>query len=44
MGLLPDYPNVYACTQTLWKITPDFDKVFRDILLADPKVCVCVLR
>ena len=46
LGLLPDLPHVYACTQTLWKITPDFDEVFRQILLKDPKVplCVCVCR
>eukprot|EP00123_Amoebidium_parasiticum_P000125 comp10318_c0_seq1/m.5119 comp10318_c0_seq1/g.5119 ORF comp10318_c0_seq1/g.5119 comp10318_c0_seq1/m.5119 type:complete len:699 (-) comp10318_c0_seq1:691-2787(-) len=37
LGLLEGYPNVYSCTQTLWKITPDFDEVFRQILLKDPK-------
>eukprot|EP00735_Rhodelphis_limneticus_P014055 TRINITY_DN8035_c0_g1::TRINITY_DN8035_c0_g1_i1::g.20165::m.20165 TRINITY_DN8035_c0_g1::TRINITY_DN8035_c0_g1_i1::g.20165 ORF type:complete len:693 (-),score=193.62,sp/Q9M8Y0/SEC_ARATH/27.88/1e-24,Glyco_transf_41/PF13844.1/0.00031,Glyco_transf_41/PF13844.1/1.5e-26,TPR_11/PF13414.1/2.6e+02,TPR_11/PF13414.1/5.5e+03,TPR_11/PF13414.1/7.8e-08,TPR_12/PF13424.1/7.2e+03,TPR_12/PF13424.1/0.023,TPR_12/PF13424.1/0.45,TPR_2/PF07719.12/88,TPR_2/PF07719.12/1.6e+03,TPR_2/PF07719.12/1.4,TPR_2/PF07719.12/3.2,TPR_1 len=33
---LPLDKNVYLCVQTLYKITPDFDHVFAEILRRDP--------
>lgn len=32
----PGVTRVYTCPQTLFKLTPDFDDVFKDVLLADP--------
>ncbi len=34
---LPEKGNLYLCPQMLYKIHPDFDEYFKDILAADPK-------
>eukprot|EP00808_Paulinella_micropora_P001755 g39210.t1 len=33
----PEQAHIYYCPQTLHKLTPEFDAVFRDILERDPK-------
>jgi predicted O-linked N-acetylglucosamine transferase (SPINDLY family) len=40
---IPDGKNLYLCAQSLFKLHPDFDQVFREILRRDPDALIVLL-
>jgi hypothetical protein len=40
---IPEDANLYGCLQTLYKVHPLMDQVFKDILSGDPKALICLI-